>query len=157
MPPSAPLHILRLEAHDLPAVARFFLALDPADRRARFHAAFTDAAIAAYVARIDPVQGVLLGAFDTEGALLGLAEAYPTDAAAMMELAVTVHAAWRGCGIGRMLARRAAALAFASGARAIALTIGAHPAISRVAAGLGAASGLGTTVLQREAARLAGG
>src|SRR3712207_5123287 len=54
------LSVRRLGRHDLPEVKRHLLELGPADRRARFGTVLSDAAIAAYVWRIDPDQAVLI-------------------------------------------------------------------------------------------------
>ena len=113
------LSLRRLGRHDLPEVERHLLELGPADRRARFGTALSDAAIAAYAWRIDPDQAVLIGAVhEPSGRILGLAEAQPADVSGWVELAVSVHASHQRHGLGRHLVDAALAAAFARGAEA---------------------------------------
>ena len=109
----------RLDWRDLPAVERHLLALEPADRRARFGSTLSDAAIIAYARRIDPTRGILMGVVDEpSGRLLGLAEAQPAEAPGWVELAVSVQAPHRRRGLGRRLVGAALAAAFERGAEA---------------------------------------
>jgi GNAT superfamily N-acetyltransferase len=109
----------RLDRRDLPEVERHLLALEPADRRARFGSAFSDAAVLAYVRSLDLARGVLVGAVDeASGRILGLAEAHPGPSAGWVEVAVSVQAPHRRCGLGRGLVSAALAGAFERGAEA---------------------------------------
>jgi GNAT superfamily N-acetyltransferase len=114
---AGPALLRRLGPPDLPAVERHLLALGPEDRRTRFLSRFGDAAVSAYVRRIDPAVGILFGALDgPEGELLGLAEAYPTGAPGRVEVAVSVLPPHRRHGLGRRLVGLAVAAGFAAGA-----------------------------------------
>jgi GNAT superfamily N-acetyltransferase len=102
----------KLFRFDAAAFEAHLLRLDAADRRARFAANASDAAIADYVARIDWPSACLLGCFDGT-ALCAVAELH-ADAAAFPrggEFAVTVAPAWRDRGIGTELLRRTIVLA----------------------------------------------
>ena len=114
--------VRRLNRADLPEVERHLLALGPADRRKRFGAPADDDAVAAHVSRLDPGRAVLVGAAAPDGRLVGVAEARFLDGDApaprAMEVAVSVHPYHRREGLGRRLAARAVALAFAEGAEA---------------------------------------
>jgi GNAT superfamily N-acetyltransferase len=106
----------RLDRRDLPEVERHLLALGPADRRARFGSAFSDAAVLAYARGLDPARGVLVGAVDeASGRILGLAEAHPGASAGWVEVAGSVQAPHRRCGLGRGLVGAALAAAFEHG------------------------------------------
>ena len=77
-------------------------------------------AIGRHVGRMDFTRAVLVGAADPAdgAALLGLAEAQPTDLPGVVEVAVSVLPDHRRRGLGRRLAREAIAQAFAGGAEA---------------------------------------
>jgi ribosomal protein S18 acetylase RimI-like enzyme len=78
-----------------------------------------DEAIAAYVQHVDLSRAVLIGAVDeASGGVLGLAEAQPALTPNRVEMAVSVHAAYRRCGLGQRLLRQALLKAFACGAEA---------------------------------------
>jgi GNAT superfamily N-acetyltransferase len=109
----------RLDRRDLPEMERHLLALEPADRRARFGSAFSDAAILAYARGLNPARGILVGAVDeASGRILGLAEAQPAEAPGWVEVAVSVQAAHRRRGLGRGLVGAVLAAAFERGAEA---------------------------------------
>ena len=109
----------RLDRSNLPEVERHLLALEPADRRARFGSTFSDAAIMAYAQRIDPTQAILMGAVDEpSGRILGLAEAQPAGVPGWVEVAVSVQAPHRRRGLGRRLVGAVLAAAFERGAEA---------------------------------------
>src|SRR4051812_41376335 len=60
---------------------------------------------------------VLVGAAEaSSGRIVGLAEAQPTNRLHAVELAVSVHPAWRGCRLGQRLLGQVIAIAFARGA-----------------------------------------
>ena len=86
-----------LEAH--------FLALGSDDRRLRFGSAFNDAAVQAYVQRIDFERDALFGVFDDHLQLTGVAHVARGDGHA--ELGVSVLEGHRGRGIGHALFARA--------------------------------------------------
>jgi GNAT superfamily N-acetyltransferase len=132
--------VRRLGRGDLPAVERHLLSLGPADRRKRFGAPADDDAVAAHVSRLDPGRAVLVGAADPDGRLVGVAEALFLDGAPRpaVEVAVSVHPYHRREGLGRRLAARAVALAFAEGAEAA-----VSPIASANLAGFGLARSLG--------------
>jgi ribosomal protein S18 acetylase RimI-like enzyme len=131
--------VRRLGRRDLPEVQRHLLALGSADRRKRFLSPADDGAIAGYVARLDPGRTVLVGAADADGRLIGIAEAHPVvDAPRTVEVAVSVHPYHRRDGLGRRLAARAVALAFAEGAEAaVFLFAPENRAVAGLAASLG--------------------
>ena len=132
--------VRRLGWRDLPEMERHLLSLGPADRRKRFLSPATDAAIAGYVARLDPVRAVLVGAADGDGRVVGVAEAHPVvDAPRTVEVAVSVHPYHRRKGLGRRLVGRAVSLAFAEGAEAaVFLFAPENRDIARLAGSLGA-------------------
>jgi L-amino acid N-acyltransferase YncA len=134
---------------------RHLLALGPADRRKRFLSPAEDAAIARYVAGIDPGRVVLVGAMDEDGRrILGIAEAHPVvDAPRTVEVAVSVHPYHRREGLGRRLVARAVSLAFAEGAEAaVFLFAPENRAVAGLARSLGGrAAGLGRALLVRSA------
>lgn len=92
----------RLERAKLAAHLR---ALDAEDRRLRFGLALNDAAIEAYVARIDFGRDAVFGVFDDALQLTGAAHLARADAHA--ELGLSVLPAHRGRGIGAALLARA--------------------------------------------------
>jgi len=117
-PTTTPL-IRRLQEQDIPHIESHYLRLGPEDRRARFGAAIGDDVIIGYVRRLDPARATLVGAFDETGErLVGIAEAQPTQALHRVEIAISVDASVRHCGIGLRLVRSTLAIVFAEGNRA---------------------------------------
>ena len=112
----AGLCLRQLGATDLAEVERHLLELRPSDRRARFLGDLSDAVIAAHARGLDPSGAIVIGAYCSSAGLIGLAEAYPTDALRTVEVAVSVDAAFRRRGLGRCLVARVLAFAFARGA-----------------------------------------
>lgn len=112
----AGLCLRQLGATDLVEVERHLLELGPSDRRARFLGDLGDAVIVAHARGLDPSGAIVIGAYCSSVGLIGLAEAYPTDALRTVEVAVSVDAAFRRRGLGRCLVARVLALAFARGA-----------------------------------------
>lgn len=90
-----------LNRPDAPQLAAHLLRLPPEDRRARFHAGMSDAAISIYVDRIDWSQVFIFGAF-VAGELRAVAELVPMTEAEG-EIAVTVEPQMRHDGLGRLL------------------------------------------------------
>jgi GNAT superfamily N-acetyltransferase len=88
-----------------PALERHFLALDTEDRRLRFGISLGDAALRAYVRRVDFERDAVFGVLDDELELLGVAHLARDTASA--ELGVSVLAPVRGRGIGGALLARA--------------------------------------------------
>jgi GNAT superfamily N-acetyltransferase len=82
-----------------------FLALEGEDRRLRFGAPLNDAAVRAYVARIDFERDKVFGVHDDALTLIGAAHVARSDGHA--ELGVSVLAPHRGRGIGAALLARA--------------------------------------------------
>ncbi|WP_343895324.1 GNAT family N-acetyltransferase, partial [Craurococcus roseus] len=135
--------VRRLGRADMPAVERHLLALGPADRRKRFLLPADDAAIGAFVARLDPGRAVVVGAMAPDGPAVGVAEARPVAGMARgtVEVAVSVHPYHRREGIGRRLVARAVSIAFAEGADAAVLLFAPeNRAMARLADALGARS-----------------
>jgi ribosomal protein S18 acetylase RimI-like enzyme len=110
------LQIRTLDDHDLPEIERHMLALDSISRRSRFGSAFGDTSVLAYVRRIDLTRALLVGAADPTGRIVGLAEAQPTTLPEQVEMAVSIHAAYRLRGLGGHLVNWAMKSAFARGA-----------------------------------------
>jgi GNAT superfamily N-acetyltransferase len=95
----------KLSSSSRDALKRHFLALGEDDRRLRFGSAVSDAAIAAYVDRIDFDRDAVFGVFDDDLALAGAGHvAIGND---MAELGVSVLPGHRGRGIGSALFERA--------------------------------------------------
>lgn len=97
--------VRELTALDRPALERHLLALDTEDRRLRFGIAPSDAAISAYVERIDFDRDGLFGVFDEKLQLLGAA--HLARAPGHAELGVSVRPAYRNQGVGAALLARA--------------------------------------------------
>jgi GNAT superfamily N-acetyltransferase len=93
------------------------LALEREDRRLRFGAAFNDAAVRAYVARIDFDHDAAFGVYDDALQLIGAAHVARSDGHA--ELGVSVLPGHRGRGIGGALLARANLRARNWGVRAL--------------------------------------
>lgn len=90
-----------LNRPDAPRLAAHLLRLPPEDRRARFHAGMSDAAVAAYVDRIDWHEAYVFGVF-ISGELRGVAELVPMGGDEG-EIALSVEEAYRHDGLGRLL------------------------------------------------------
>ena len=134
----AGLRVRPLGASDLAAVERYLLSLAPADRRARFLGDPSDAVIAAHARGLDPSGTILIGASDGSACLIGLAEAYPCDAQRIVEVAVSVDAAFRRRGVGRRLVLGVLTLAFARGAESAEFVSAPdNHALARLVQGLG--------------------
>lgn len=106
--------LTRLEG---PALARHFLALGGEDRRLRFGVSLNDAALRAYVARIDFERDAAFGVFDDDLSLLGAAHLARGEGHA--ELGVSVRERHRDRGIGGALLARAHTHARNWGVRAL--------------------------------------
>ena len=102
---SAEIIVSELSARQRPALERHFVALGPEDRRLRFGIGLGDAALRAYVQRIDFENDAVFGVLDDELELLGVA--HLARDATSAELGVSVLAAQRGRGIGGALLARA--------------------------------------------------
>jgi len=103
----------RLGRRDLPAIEAHFLALNPIDRGARFHAMLGDEAIGRYVRRIDFDRMILVGAVEpASGRLVAIAEAHLDDQSAprVAEISVSVLAHRRRGGLGRRVVGEVLAL-----------------------------------------------
>ena len=86
-------------------VARgFYLALLPEDRRKRFCCSLSDETIHKYVDRLNFGRDTVIGAFDAEARIVGLAEL--VSGAAASEMAFSVRADRRGQKIGTALMQR---------------------------------------------------
>jgi GNAT superfamily N-acetyltransferase len=98
--------IRELQAAERDKLADFLLTLSEDDRYRRFGRAMPDDAIRAYVAGIDWSEWVLLGAFSSQAALVGVLELADARPGAC-EIAVAVAPVYRGKGVGRELMGRA--------------------------------------------------
>jgi ribosomal protein S18 acetylase RimI-like enzyme len=116
-PPALSLHIRQLQQPELQSIARHFLALDPADRHARFGGACDDTTITNYVSRIDLSRAVVVAALDiVHGDVVGLAEAQPTPTTQRrVEIAASVYRTYRGRGLALRLVVEVLAAAVARG------------------------------------------
>jgi GNAT superfamily N-acetyltransferase len=97
--------VSELSRIDRPALERHLLALDPHDRRLRFGTLPSDAAVRAYVARIDFDRDAVFGVFDEELAIVGAAHLAHAEEHA--ELGLSVLPAHRNRGLGEALLARA--------------------------------------------------
>jgi GNAT superfamily N-acetyltransferase len=88
-----------------PALEPHLLALGAEDRRLRFGASLNDAAVRAYLERIDFERDAVFGVFNDELHLIGAAHVARSDGHA--ELGVSVLPGHRGRGIGGALLARA--------------------------------------------------
>jgi GNAT superfamily N-acetyltransferase len=130
----------RLDDRDLPAIETHLLDLDPVSRNRRFRSGFGDAAVSAYVRRLDLRRAILVGAIEADSRrIVGLAEAHPADAPRTVEIGTSVLAEHRRQGLARNLVGRAIAVAFAHGASTVELLFDPdnYPA-ARIATGLNA-------------------
>jgi len=100
-----------------PALLRHFLELDAHDRRLRFGAPLTNAAIRAYMARIDYERDALFGVFDDDLEIIGAAHVARADE--HVELGVSVRRGYRNRGLGAALLMRAVLRARNWGGRAL--------------------------------------
>ena len=97
--------VQELSRLERPALEKHFLALAQEDRRLRFGIALGDAALRAYVGRIDFERDAVFGVLDDELALVGAAHLARDNPSA--ELGVSVLAGHRGRGVGGALLARA--------------------------------------------------
>jgi GNAT superfamily N-acetyltransferase len=145
----------RLDGRDLAGIERHLLELDMVSRNRRFLSGFGDAAVAAYVRRLDVTTDILFGAIEQEsGRIVGLAEVHPAGVPRTVEVGTSVLATHRRRGLARELISRAVAVAFAQGATAAELLFDPSNA---AAAGIAAALGARTSVPGRAILRPAGG
>jgi GNAT superfamily N-acetyltransferase len=97
--------VKELARMDRAALEAHFLALGMADRRLRFGALLSDAAVRTYVARIDFDRDAVFGVLDDELMLVGVA--HVARGIRHAELGVSVSSGHRGRGIGARLLQRA--------------------------------------------------
>jgi len=86
------------------AARGFYLSLSPDDRRKRFCCSLSDETISKYVDRLNFTRDTVLGAFDEQAQIVGLAEL--VRGAAASELAFSVRPDRRGQKIGTRLMER---------------------------------------------------
>jgi GNAT superfamily N-acetyltransferase len=86
------------------AVRQFYLSLSPDDRRKRFCCTLSDETIFKYVDRLDFSRDTILGAFDEQAQVVGLAEL--VRGAEESEMAFSVRPDRRGQKIGTRLIER---------------------------------------------------
>lgn len=86
------------------AVRDFYLALSPDDRRKRFCCSLSDETISSYVNGLNFSRNTVLGAFDEQARIIGLAEL--VRGAEASEMAFSVQLEKRGQKIGTILMRR---------------------------------------------------
>ena len=78
----------RLDGRDLAGIEMHLLDLDLVSRNRRFRSGFGDAAVAAYVRRLDLTTDILFGAIEEDsGRIVGLAEAHPAGTAQLLKSA----------------------------------------------------------------------
>lgn len=137
---SQPPALRRLESGDLAAIETHLLDLDLVSRNRRFHSGFSDAAVAAYVRRLDPSTDILFGAIEEDsGRIVGLAEARPAGRPRTVDVAASVLTPHRRRGLAHELVARTVAVAFGQGATAVELLFAPDDAAAaHIAAGLGA-------------------
>jgi GNAT superfamily N-acetyltransferase len=130
----------RLDGRDLAGIEMHLLDLDLVSRNRGFRSGFSDAAVAAYVRRLDPTTDILFGAIEVDsGRIVGLAEAHPAGTAHTVGIGTSVLASHRRHGLARELVARAVAVALARGATAVELLFDpGNAASARIAAGMGA-------------------
>ncbi len=92
---------------DHPAFEAHLLALDPESRRARFGMAANDTFLEQYATRCITLNAIIHGAF-LDNRMIGAAELRPLGElfTAEAEIAFSVEADWRNCGIGTALFAR---------------------------------------------------
>jgi RimJ/RimL family protein N-acetyltransferase len=97
----------RLGESDRPATLAHVLRLSEADRHMRFLQVMPDAAIEAYVARIDFSQAMCFGVFDAQDRLVAFAEAIPYRSGDqhLAEAAFSTDEGWRRSGLARRLCK----------------------------------------------------
>jgi GNAT superfamily N-acetyltransferase len=103
--PSMNILVRELTRLQYPALEPHLLALGAEDRRLRFGASLNDAAVRAYLERIDFERDAVFGVFNDELHLIGAAHVARSDGHA--ELGVSVLPGHRGRGIGGALLARA--------------------------------------------------
>jgi GNAT superfamily N-acetyltransferase len=86
------------------AVRNFYLALSPEDRHKRFFCTLSDETISSYVDGLNFTRDTILGAFDEQAQIIGLAEL--VRGAEASEMAFSVRPDKRGQKIGTMLMER---------------------------------------------------
>jgi GNAT superfamily N-acetyltransferase len=106
-----------LSVFEREAVRSFYLALSPEDRRKRFCCSLSDDTISGYVDRLNFSRDTILGAFDEQAELIGLAEL--VRGAKAGEMAFSVRPDKRGQKIGTLLMQRLLARAMMCGARKV--------------------------------------
>ena len=134
------LEVRRLSGRDLGAIERHLLGLDMVSRNRRFSSGFGDAAVMAYVQRLDLSADILFGAIEeNSGRIVGLAEAHPFGGPRTVEIGTSVLATHRRRGLATRLVARAVAVAQAEGATTVELLFDpSNYAAARIAVGLGA-------------------
>jgi len=93
-----------LTVFELQAVRNFYLALSPDDRRKRFCCSLSDETISSYVDGLNFTRDTILGAFDEQAQIIGLAEL--VRGAEAGEMAFSVRPDKRGQRIGTLLMER---------------------------------------------------
>lgn len=96
--------IRRLGPSDGPALAAAVAHADPMDLRRRFMGTPPPASVLVrYLKAADNVHDLALGAFDTDGRLIGVAQFDRTDDSPTAEFAIEVAADWQRVGLGRRM------------------------------------------------------
>lgn len=136
-----------LEARDQPAHAEHLLRLSPAARRARFHSALNDGAVAAYSQGIDWQHALIFGAF-VDGTLRGVGELIPYPDRDEGEASFSIEADFQHIGIGKRLVLLTLLAARGSGLSRVHMDfIGDNQAMRRLARDVGAISGFSEGVI----------
>lgn len=98
---NVPLFIVRARPRDREALEAHFLSLDREDRRLRFGAGVSDAALREYVARIDFERDAIFMVQDAAAELLAVLHVACAEDAA--EIGLSVLSGWRAMGLGGAL------------------------------------------------------
>lgn len=118
MPRKIDLMIIRpLTVFEREDVRSFYLALSPDDRRKRFCCSLSDGTISSYVDGLNFTRDTILGAFDEQAQLIGLAEL--VRGAEASEMAFSVRPDKRGQKIGTTLMERLLSRARMCGAKKV--------------------------------------
>lgn len=136
-----------LTSRDLPAHIEHLQRLTPEDRRARFHSAMSDAAIAAYSGHLDWHSVYIFGVF-VRGELRAVGELIPIGGD-QAELSLSVERAYQRAGFGKVLSLTLMIAARKAGLKAVRMVYFLHNDKMRaLARDMGAKSELDAGVME---------
>ena len=100
-----PVRLARFESDDRDKLITLFARLSDDDRRSRFMGSTTVTSLSAYVAAIDFNRVVTIGAWNTDGTLVAVVEAFAfsVDRQYRLEAAFATDPAWRRLGLAKCL------------------------------------------------------